>query len=154
MSPTLHALLHPPASHLLLLLSTAGQALLHAPQLSGSVAVFTHFPPHDTRPGGQVATQLPLAHFFPGPHAVPQEPQNCGSLWVLTHAFPPFTGAQATGVEALHATPQAPAAQAGEPVEAPETGAPQTTSHPPQWAGSVFSSTHPRGAHESGKLGL
>lgn len=36
-SPPLHALLQPAASHLLLLLRSAGQALLHAPQLSGSV---------------------------------------------------------------------------------------------------------------------
>lgn len=66
----------------------APQAVPQPPQLAVSVCVFTHALPHKLSPPLQVLTQLPVTHETEPPaggvHVVPQAPQFCTSLEVLT----------------------------------------------------------------------
>ena len=74
--------LHVPATQV----SPAWHEWPHAPQLLGSVAVFTHEAPHIVSPAGH--TQVLLTQVWPGAHTVPQLPQLFGSVAVFTHAVP------------------------------------------------------------------
>jgi hypothetical protein len=59
--------------------------LLQAPQLFGSVAVFTQLFPHFVVPA--VHWQLPLMQLFPGPQTFPHEPQLFASNAVNTQVL-------------------------------------------------------------------
>lgn len=52
-----------------------GHVRPHDPQLLGSVARFTHVPPHTTSPAAQVAAQDPARHGWLTGHARPHAPQ-------------------------------------------------------------------------------
>jgi hypothetical protein len=76
-----HLVAVPTVAHLGALLV---HAVPHAPQLFGSVCVFTHaVPPQNVCPVPHA--QLPLVHERPPLHAVPQAPQLFESVLVLTH---------------------------------------------------------------------
>ncbi len=62
----------------------------HAPQFALSVCVSTHEKPpfvvHAVADGEHKEMQLPFEHTLVGSHALPHEPQFCGSVSVLVHA--------------------------------------------------------------------
>ncbi len=64
----------------------AAQAILHAPQLPGSVAVTVQAPAHDVVPEGQ--TQSPSLHTRSVGQIVPQLPQLSDALRRSTQALP------------------------------------------------------------------
>lgn len=99
----------------------------HAPQLAGSLRVFTQPAPQSVRPGRHSHT--PPAQASSSAQVVPQSPQRVGSFAKSKHSAP------APG----HAC--VPAAQ----VHAPETQTsvpPQRTPQPPQLSGSALGSRH------------
>lgn len=120
-------------------LAPAGQGVLQAPQLSGSLVRSTQELPHVARPTPppsteppsteapvpQVTVQLPWEQTSPGGHALPHPPQLFGSLCVSTqlplHLAPPLAHWHAPP---WHVVP-----------------ALQTVSHPPQLELSDVSST-------------
>src|SRR6185312_3655179 len=61
----------------------------HAPQLAGSLAVWTQSVPQSVVPPRQVTPHLPVEQTWPLGHAVPQAPQLAGSFCVSTQRPPP-----------------------------------------------------------------
>jgi hypothetical protein len=120
------------------------QASPHAPQLVGSMAVFTQavIPPngHAVRPGGHVTPasiavplQVPLEHNCPNEQASPHAPQLVGSMAVFTQAvIPPNGHAVRPGG---HVTPASMAVPVQVPLEHNCPNA-QALPHAPQLVGS------------------
>jgi hypothetical protein len=78
-------------------LAPAGQGVLHAPQLFGSLVRSTQELPHIASTPASVAQlvlQTPCAQTVPAGHTIPQPPQLFGSLCVSAHEplqrMPPF----------------------------------------------------------------
>jgi hypothetical protein len=105
------------------------------------------------RPGEHVPAHAPLLHVWPPGHCVVQLPQNCGSVFVFTHAFGPAMVVHVVDVLPVQLTPHMLPEHDGLPVAAPETGPGQALPHVPQLFGSLDSLKQPAGQW-LGKLGL
>jgi hypothetical protein len=103
-------------------------AVAQAPQLSGSLLVFTHAAPQFDCPGGQAVTHAPETQVWPATQAVVHEPQWAGSWARLAQA--PEQSTAVPGQAATHW----PLLQLG---VAPE----QAVLHAPQLSGSERVST-------------
>jgi hypothetical protein len=121
--PAEHAARHLPDTHAGV---PAAQAALQAPQWPGLFEVSTQVPPQSVVPVGH--PQAPSTHALPPVHALPQVLQLAGSELVSVQA-------------PLHAV--RPVAQVAAHMPTEQTWPPpQGLVHPPQWAGSVSTSTH------------
>jgi hypothetical protein len=113
-----------PSTHV----SPAGHCTPHAPQLYGSVAVYTQTPLQSVCPAWGQKLQVPFTQYRLGlAQTVPQWPQLFGSLAVLTHVFPQRVWPAGQT--------QMPLAQIWPPV--------QVRLHFPQLVGSVRTSVQP-----------
>jgi len=124
--------LHVPTPQVRVAIPLAEQTVPHAPQLSGSMLVSRHVPPH-TESEPQETWQTAPEHTRPERHAVPHAPQWALSLRRLRSH--PLAGIPSQSPKpSLHrATPQAPATQL-----AVALGIEHTRLHPPQLAALVL----------------
>ena len=107
-------------------LRAGGHVPPQRPQLTGSVRVSTHLPPHGTCPTAQVEAQVPPVQRVAPPQMLPQRPQLAGSLFKSRSQ--PFAVAPSQFANpTLQAMPHTPAVQAEVAFEGPGLAFPLRT---------------------------